>query len=226
MPRSFREGLARAWSDAAAVLLPVACAGCGEPPEVLCAACLAHLEPAPRRTVIPGGLQVVSAWEYGGVPARVVRALKEDGRTGLAVPLGAALAAAVRAADWPPAAAYVPIPTSSRSMRARGYRVVDLIMRRAGLPPAALLTPAGRSADQRGLDAAARAVNVAGSMAAAPAARGRDIVIVDDVMTTGATLAEAERRLRRAGARVLGAATVAVTPRRVRARPADDTPAG
>lgn len=214
-PRSFRAGLAQAWSDAAAVLLPVACAGCGEPPEGLCAACRARLEPAPRRTVISGGLEVVSALEYAGVPARVVRELKEEGRTGLAEPLGGALAAAVQAGHWPQDAAYVPIPTSPRSMRARGYRVVDLIMRRAGLPVARHLIPAGRSADQRGLDAAARAANVAGSMAAARAARGRDVVIVDDVMTTGATLAEAARTLRRSGARVIGAATVAATPRRL-----------
>ncbi len=217
--RILRTTLVQAAADAAAVLLPVSCAGCGDPQEGLCTACRAQLEPAPRRTVLADGLEVVSGLEYAGVPARVVRALKEEGRTRLAVPLGTALSAAVRTGGWPPDAAFVPIPTSPRAMRSRGYRVVELIMRRAGLPVAGYLVPAGRRADQRGLDAASRAANAAGSMAPTARARGREVVIIDDVVTTGATLVEAGRMLQRAGARVLGAATAAATPRRLPGTP-------
>jgi predicted amidophosphoribosyltransferase len=79
----------------------------------------------------------------------------------------------------------------------------------------ALLAPARRVADQAGLTAAARAVNVAGSLrvragAASAAARGSPIfVLLDDVLTSGATLAEAARALRAAGVQPSGAVVVA-----------------
>lgn len=74
-----------------------------------------------------------------------------------------------------------------------------------------------RVADQAGLGAAARSANLAGALQAiAPwRVQGRRVVVVDDVITSGATLAEAARTLQAAGARVTAAATVAATPRRL-----------
>ncbi len=81
-----------------------------------------------------------------------------------------------------------------------------------------LLVPSGRVLDQSGLDARARAANLAGSMAARPP-RGADrqatLVLVDDVLTTGSTVREAQRALEQRGLRVAGVATVAATRRRV-----------
>ncbi|WP_454261450.1 phosphoribosyltransferase family protein [Pseudoxanthomonas mexicana] len=68
------------------------------------------------------------------------------------------------------------------------------------------------TADQRLLGRTERAANVSGSMRARGAA-GAAVIVVDDVVTTGATLVEAARALRAGGARVLGAATVASTTR-------------
>jgi len=66
--------------------------------------------------------------------------------------------------------------------------------------------------DQAALPAAERASNLEGSMAASRSVMGRDVLLVDDVVTTGSTLREAARALRTAGATVLGAATIATTP--------------
>jgi predicted amidophosphoribosyltransferase len=79
-----------------------------------------------------------------------------------------------------------------------------------------LLVPTGLVLDQSTLDAAARAANLAGAFVCVrPAAPGdRPVVVVDDVLTTGATAREAQRALEEAGHRVVGIATVAATRRR------------
>ncbi len=80
-----------ALAEALALVLPVECAGCGEPDVSLCERCLAELRPRVRRSRD----DVWSGLPFEGVTARVVRALKEDGRTTLARDLAPALRAAV-----------------------------------------------------------------------------------------------------------------------------------
>jgi len=206
--------VARACNGALALLLPVWCAGCDAPDVVLCGRCRDVLIPRVRRRPLAAGLAVCSALPFEGVPARILRALKEDGRTALARPLGFALAAAVAAA-LPSGAgdiAVVPIPSSRRAFRRRGYDVTRLLVRRGGLQPFGALTTSGSALDQRGLGRAARADNVAGTMHAR-GVEGAEVIVVDDVVTTGATLREAVRALTAGGARVLGAATAAATAR-------------
>ena len=205
-----------ALAEALALVIPVACAGCDEPDIALCEACGISLRP--RVTRSPVGTPVWSGLAFEGVAARVVRALKEDGRTGLARDLAPALRAAVDAAvaaaprsDDP--VVVVPIPTSRAAYRRRGYRVAELVARRAGLGSVRLLETARTAADQRGLDRAARRRNVSGSLRAR-GAEGARVVVIDDVVTTGATLEEAVRALRAGGADVIGAATIAATARR------------
>ncbi|MBU4465561.1 MAG: ComF family protein [Actinobacteria bacterium] len=166
-----------------------------------------------RARTLPGGLVVRSGLDFDDAVARVIRALKEEGRTALARPLAPALAVSLSAFDVPAETTIVPIPTSRAAMRRRGYRVVELIARRAGIRTTPLLAIARTTADQRLLGREERQHNVAGSMRARES-RGLPVVVIDDVVTTGATLAEAARALERAGAIVLGAATVASTARR------------
>ncbi|WP_225991356.1 ComF family protein [Actinomadura montaniterrae] len=93
-------------------------------------------------------------------------------------------------------------------------------LRAGGVPVVAVggLRQCRRVADQAGLGARARRDNLSGALEAVgrAALAGRRVVLVDDVITTGASLAEAARALRAAGADVVAAATVAATPLRRR----------
>jgi predicted amidophosphoribosyltransferase len=123
----------------------------------------------------------------------------------------------------------VPVPSRAATVRARGYDATyaltvaagrDLVSRGYAAEVARLLR-VGRVLDQAGLDAAARAANLSGSMACPSAALGRLArrcprgwaVVCDDVLTTGATAREAQRALEASGVTVLGVATVAATRR-------------
>ncbi|RBO73192.1 phosphoribosyltransferase family protein, partial [Microbacterium sp. H6] len=89
-----------------------------------------------------------------------------------------------------------------------------LLIRRANAEPQRLLSVVGGTSDQRGLGARARATNVSGAMRVRRAGEGTEVVIVDDVVTTGATFDEATRALTAAGFHVSAAVALAATPRR------------
>jgi len=207
-------GLWDALLDAWALILPVECAGCGEPDRALCSACAGHLVPLPTARVTPGGLPVVTALRYEGVVRRVILSLKEQHRTDAAAALATPLAAALlRAAPSTHAVEFTPVPTSRAAYRRRGYDPVDLLLRKAGHRPARVLRVVRRTSTQKTLGVAERAANLRGAFAATGSLTGRTFVLVDDILTTGATLDEAARALSEAGGRVLGAATLAFTPR-------------
>lgn len=200
-----------ALADAASFWFPVACAGCGTLDIDVCGACRRAIVPSLRHDVLAPGVEVVSALPFEGPVARIIRAFKGEGRTGLARVLAPALAHALAAA--PPEATVTTVPASRSADRRRGYRPVDLLARRAGARPVPLLRVHRTAADQRGLDRARRQINVAGVFTARTPPRGV-VVVVDDVLTTGATLRAAATALRGAGAdRVVGVA-LAHTPRR------------
>ncbi|MFC6326357.1 ComF family protein [Microbacterium koreense] len=210
----------RALADALALLIPVTCAGCDAPDAALCDTCGPGLRPRIIARTI-AGVPVRAGVSYDGVVARSIRALKEDGRVGLARAFAPALAAA--AEPWDDCV-FVPVPTSRRSFRRRGFHVADLVARRAGLRVARLLRYSRQPDDQRGLGIDARRANVEESMAARAGGGGR-VVLLDDVVTTGATIGEAIRAARTGGFDVLGAVAIAATPRRdAMSRPFRDAP--
>lgn len=200
--------LRRTADEVAAFLLGAACAGCDAPGTLLCGTCRDALSPRLVRRVTPGGLEVVAALPFEGVAARVIRRLKQEGETTLARPLGAVLAHAVAAAG---AGVLVPVPTSRAAFRRRGYRVPELLVRRAGAVPHRLLLPGRAAGDQRELGREERAQNVRGTMRAVRADTPGPVLVVDDVVTSGATLDEAARVLRAAGFRVIGGVALAAT---------------
>lgn len=206
--------------DAAAVLLPVSCAGCAAPDRSLCAGCTRALTPEVRSRTVRG-VAVWSALDYDDVPRTVLLAYKDGGRVDAARALAGALAPALAAAAGPRGRGAVPvlIPSTRAAWRRRGYHPTGMVLARtrALAPPlwhALRLTR--QTADQAALGNAQRADNRAGSMAASRRLRGRRCVIVDDIVTSGATIAEAARAIRAAGGTVGGAATIAHTPRRRR----------
>ena len=221
------------------LVLPRACAGCGVPGPVLCARC-AQLLAVPRLATprrFPWGFPpTAAAGAYSGPVRPAVNAFKEQGRAELARPLGTALALAVAAVVGAAAPAgrpvlLVPVPSSAAALRARGRDHVGELtgravaeLRTAGLTAGAarLLRRRGRVRDSAGLSAAARRANLAGSFVPAtagslPSTRGALLVLVDDVVTSGATLTEAAAALsavRRPEDPPVLAAVVAATPRR------------
>ncbi len=204
-------------ADLLDLVLPRDCAGCSSPGRTLCARCAAALASGPvraRPTPAPAGLPALTAAAaYDGVVRSLLLAHKERGRLALAAPLGRALAGA--AAVHGRGALLVPVPSSSAAVRARGHdharRLAAAAARRLATRVLPVLVHARSVQDQSELDAAARAANLAGALRARRRLDGLVVVVVDDVVTTGATLAEAARALTAAGAEVRGAAVVAAT---------------
>lgn len=206
--------------DLVDLVLPRECAGCGEPAALLCPACAAALTADPLGLTTPdpcppGFPTTVAAAAYAGPVRPVLLAHKERGRLRLVEPLGALLAEAVRGLRGVGDAVLVPVPSSRKAVRQRGHdhalRLAQEAARRTGCQAVPLLRPTRRVADQSGLGTRARAANLSGALGAQAPLQGMRVIVVDDVVTTGATLVEAARALRAAGGDVRGAAVVAAT---------------
>lgn len=179
------------------------------PRSTTCARCLRRPPPLDRAD---------AGYRFGAQLAVALRQLKFQRRPDIArtlAPLVAPpLAGAIAAAG---AELIVPVPLHWRRLARRGYNQSALLVRRAAalLPDAPAVAPVLRrvraTPPQTGRDARARRRNVAGAFAVAPRAdlRGRRVLLVDDVMTTGATLFEAGLALRAAGAASVAAFAVA-----------------
>lgn len=222
------------------LVLGSACLGCGRPGRALCRPCRAVLpaRAAPQwpTPTPPGMVPPYAVGAYEDTLRTLVLAHKERRVLALARPLGGLLAASVAQALADARAAggvvLVPVPSRPRAVRERGHDPTAAMVRAAAaalrrdhdVVTARLLRVRPGLVDQAGLDAGARAANLAGSMAVSGDVVRRlgrrcpraHVVVCDDVVTTGATLREAQRALEAVGLPVLAAATVAATARKVR----------
>jgi len=209
------------WAAVRAITPPV-CDGCGDPlPSWRTAASRAARCPRcrrARRAVVRG--RAVGA--YDGALRAIIHAFKYDGRRSLAAPVARLMAA--RGADVIEGAEVaVPVPLHPRRRRARGYNQAADLAARLPLPSVDALRRTRHTPSQTGLPAGRRHRNVRGAFAPArrrpffhPGARvrGRVVLLVDDVATTGATLDACARVLLAMGAREVRALTVARVPSR------------
>lgn len=204
--------------------LPSRCAGCRREGPALCWECLPALDvrldaqpgvpiglPA---DIPPPLLQLEWCAPFTGVARRALHALKYDGERRLAPLMGAAIAR-----RWARASAggdaLVPVPASPDRVRERGYDQAALLAAEAGrglrLPVLRALERTRATTAQFDLDRAGRASNLGGAFRVPLTApiEGRWIVLIDDVMTTGATLAACAAALMESGAGAVSAVAVA-----------------
>ena len=197
------------WASLPRLAPSAACPRCALPGDGgPCASC--RREPPPLSRTAAFGL-------YAGGLKTLLVAFKFHGWDLLAAPCGARLAEAARMSDLVAGAeALVPVPSTRRRNRERGYDPAALLAESAArclrLPARALLSRTRDTHPQSDLPAGARRANVEGAFAAKESARGRVLVLVDDVSTTGATLFSAARALALAGAADIRGLVLARTP--------------
>ena len=205
--------------DLLALLWPTSCAGCGFPDRDLCDACRSELSTREVREHHGVGAPCFVAGDYTGIVREALVAFKHRGAFGFAKPLGRRLGAPLRracaeAARDPPL--IVTIPTRRKTFRQRGYRHVDELVRvalaaeRIPAPRVAALALRRGRTSQVGLGAEERARNarrITGRRGmfgvVGTRLQGAGVIIVDDVITTGATMRAARDALTEAGATVI-----------------------
>ncbi len=204
------------------LVLPRECGGCGAPSTTWCDTCAATLavhddEPHLVTPRIDPGVPVFALGRYAGTRRQAIVAVKEHGRRDLVAPLARALALGMHhligwgLLDTP--VTVVPAPTRASAARRRGGDPVTRIAAEATRNhPAITVTQALRTRalvrDSVGLSSAARERNLAGRIKITKPVTG-EVLLVDDIVTTGATAREAVRTLGRAGARVTAVLTLA-----------------
>lgn len=235
---SFAPSVTRFARTLVGLVVPPDCAGCGMPGDDVCESCARSLRQPPRphrpRPVPVGLPPVLAITDYSGPVRQVITAWKERGQRSVAPVLAAALADALVWA-WSgdgltvaPQLTVVPVPGSRAAHRRRGEdawgRVVEMAcreLRTRGIPTTLMrcLSLQRQPRDQAGLNAGERLANLSGAMvcrmptpAGRPQATGL-VRLVDDIVTTGATLSEASRALRLSGCEPRGAIVLAATRR-------------
>lgn len=193
------------------LLLPTPCCGCKRLGSILCPACLKSLIGSPRMVTRESQI----GWAYCAFDDRVsqiLSAFKEDGQTRVAITLAAKmlpiLANFSKIDSNGIKLVLVSVPSRSSSFAKRGFVpakvLANSLARQSKLQSVSALKFCRPVEDQAGLGSSQRRTNLVDSMAAKFSMKGYRVLIIDDIVTTGATVLEASRALRAAGAEVVG----------------------
>lgn len=207
----------RLFAELQELLFPLYCHGCGLLGASLCSCCKDFYQIRNLQSSI-GTVPTFSAVAYNSIARRILLASKEDGVRGADDLIVQALEHSLRYAIWKTGRTpvLVPIPSSSKAVRKRGrdflceisMRVSELV----GLPTQSLLQHNRKVKDQTLLDAAARYRNLEDALVLKKRpTRLHEVFLVDDLVTTGATLNQAVKTLEMSGYRVVGAVTALVS---------------
>jgi predicted amidophosphoribosyltransferase len=204
------------------LVLPLECGGCGAPSTRWCPACAQELavKPDQPHLITPRvdpGVPVLSLGRYAGARRDAIVAVKEHGRADLVVPLARALEQGIdRLLAWgviDTPLTVVPAPTRRSSARRRGGDPVTRIAHAATKQQAAIgvvqaLRLRAMVRDSVGLSGADRQRNIAGRVKIIKPIRGA-VLVVDDIVTTGATASESVRVLHVKGSHVAAVLAIA-----------------
>ncbi len=218
----------RVWWALVQFAVPDSCLACGRTlghnQRHLCHRCRANVRPDLRFVKVlraaPGEQQDAPSFAYvlrmNDATRALIHALKYGGRSSLAGELAALVAAALSKSGYASGDVVVPVPLHSTRRRERGFNQSALIAARLAdllaIPFADALVRTRPTRTQTGLGRRERLLNVARAFAARTRVDGQSVILVDDVLTTGATLAEAARALRSAGAIEVRCVAVAGKP--------------
>jgi ComF family protein len=220
LAKNILEALCETAGAAADLLFPPRCLTCGALAQAFCAGCRSRVRPLEEDAPVPEETaDARSAGYHEGELRRAVLLLKFSRKTALARPLGELLAAELEGVldAWQPDA-LVPVPIHWTRRLERGFNQSELIAeaaaRRTGVPALPALRRTRRTPPQVGQSRDRRAHNIRGAFAVEPRrdVAGKRLVLVDDVRTTGSTLAECARVLREADAAEVFALTVTFEP--------------
>ena len=194
------------------LFLPAKCLFCDELGDRVCATCTLNVGSSPR-IVYRDGLIGFSATDYNSASQKLLRSYKELGESELASLIAESMFPLLRCFEQPPDF-LVPMPSNRSSLRERGFNPAELLARELSvrLPGVSWVNTLSRvreTKDQSKLNPSERRANQAGSMLS-KVGSGR-IILVDDVVTTGATLLTAKQTLENAGYFVEGFITFAET---------------
>ena len=204
------------------LVLPLECGGCGAPSIRWCPACAKELavhldQPHLITPRVDPGVPVLSLGRYAGARREAIVAVKEHGRADLIAPLAVALRAGLeRLLTWgviETPLTVVPAPTGRSSARRRGGDPVTRMARAAAtdlrdVHVTQALRLRAMVRDSVGLSGADRQRNIAGRVKIIQPVAG-EVLVVDDIVTTGATASESVRVLHVSGADVAGVLAIA-----------------
>ena len=201
------------------LLLPSQCAECDRPPSVYCVDCLARHENQ-SRLVQRSNLTGIALTDFDAGMSKALSAFKEKNQFAVAQILVDRLLPSGFETD---AELLVAAPSKAASFANRGFVPAEVIATRVAkrlelrhLPRALHL--ASKVEDQASLSQSQREQNLVGAMRASEALKGRRVLLIDDIVTTGSTLLEVERAVIAAGGKPVGFLTIAETVRKFDAR--------